>query len=183
MEFDKANYDEETKQYIIKVKDESIEHIIYRNVNLNTDSLTDSNDNYIKLDETINIENIYENMTNMVEEKVGEWFSGKKITRNFLETKLKKDKKVYLHDSCKAYNMNNSRVIIEDINPKKECDIALSVRGVWFKKTSWGIFISITQIRQDITYDNDSLFENDKKVVEDEETTEKSEEKEEVEFF
>ena len=90
MEFDKANYDEETKQYIIKVKDESIEHIIYRNVNLNTESLTDSNDNYIKLDETINIENIYENMTNMVEEKVGEWFSGKKITKNFLETKVVK---------------------------------------------------------------------------------------------
>lgn len=173
MQFSEPNFDEESKQYIIKVKDESVEHIIFKDVNLGVDNFNE-NTTYFTISDTIDLSSIYDNMMGIVEENVDGWFKGKKITRNFLEDKMKRDNKVYIHETCKAYNTENKRILLEDIDSTSNCDIALSVRGVWFKKTTWGVFISITQMRQDITYENDSLFEskqNEETETEMEETT------------
>lgn len=184
MQFSDPNFDEESKQYIIKIEDETVEHIIYKDVNIGVDNINE-NTTYFQISDTIDLNNIYDNMISIVEEKVGEWFKGKKITKNFLETKLKKDNKVYIHETCKAYNTENKRILLEDIDTTSTCDIALSVRGVWFKKTTWGIFISITQMRQDVNYENDSLFQNEKKEEENEEIKEETVEQKdgEEEFF
>ena len=98
MQFSDPNFDEESKQYIIKINDETVEHIIYRDVNIGVDNINE-NTTYFQISNTIDLSNIYDNMISIVEEKVEEWFKGKKITKNFLETKLKKDNKVYIHET------------------------------------------------------------------------------------
>lgn len=162
MEFEEPVFDEEHKQYTINIKEDNLEHVIFKNVNIGKGKLSSLESDYIELDESVvSLNDIYDTMPDIVEKHTESWFSSKKISKKFLTEKLVRDNKIYIHNTCKAYNKQNKRILLEDVDTDNICDMAITVRGVWFKKASWGIFVSLSQIRQEIEYVNDSIFDSD----------------------